>query len=194
METTILNPEALKAALFSASKKDVRYYLNGVCVQFKTGVPFAFAFGSDGHRVGCFRVKINDDTVITENSEVIIPYNVVKDIKKQTTLVLRKINDDQWQLGDTLFKPVNGRYPDIARVIPKNFDDAKTAVNPEYLLDAYKAMCIYRGRSDYSLFEVNQNKESGNVVVHDGHSDAFVVIMGMRVDKKTFQGLPAEYR
>lgn len=195
MKIDILNPQALRAAALSAAKKDIRRYLNGVCIRYRASVPstmpFAMCYGSDGHRVGCFRTLISE--WIDTDFEVIVPLDVIKSIpKKANSVELVKLDDKQWRLGNTLFTPVEGRYPDIVRVIPQSFDNKLANVNPEYLLDAYEAMKIYRGK-DYHhfLFETNA---LGACAVHDGQNDAFVVIMPMRVDTYVFQGLPAEYR
>lgn len=195
MKIDILNPQALRAAALSAAKKDIRCYLNGVCIRYRasvpTNMPFAMVYGGDGHRVGCFRTLLSE--WIDTDFEVIVPLDVIKSIpKKVQVLKLVKLDDKQWCLGNTLFTPVEGRYPDIGRLIPTKFDNKLANVNPEYLMDAYEAMRIYRG-NDYHkyLFETNAGSACA---VHDGQSDAFIVIMPMRVNTHVFQGLPAEYR
>lgn len=195
MKIELLNPQALRAASLSAAKKDIRYYLNGVCIRYRasvlTGMPFAMVYGTDGHRVGCFRTLLSE--WIDTDFEVIVPLDVIKSIpKKVQVLELAKLDDKQWRLGNTLFTPVEGKYPDIGRIIPTKFDNQLANVNPEYLMDAYEAMKIYRDKGyHYFLFETNADSACA---VHDGQSDAFVVIMPMRVSNHAFQGLPAEYR
>lgn len=107
---------------FSMAQNDVRYYLNGLYLDIKSGVINAVA--TDGHRLAWSH--LGNDPVSDEYS-VIIP-------RKGIVELLRLLNDDS-QINVTLTKNhiritaetyvftsklIDGRFPEYERVIPQN--------------------------------------------------------------------------
>ena len=193
----MITVNALKAASHSMAQKDVRFYLNGVCLKFKADCHFGMAFGTDGHRLGCFRVDFDtDDTVQTLN--VIIPADIIKsflkEVKKESKIKFEVIDSKtgEYRLGDRIFKAIDGGYPDVSRVIPKKFSNEPSQLNPEYVLSAYQAMMDYRGTKNPNRFVLTGNGLDASMV-HDGKNDAFVIVMPMRTDNYTPAGLPEQF-
>lgn len=110
-----LNYKQLKAAVYTASKKDIRYYLNSVFVEVRSG--FYRIVSTDGSNMSVFH---NFDLNCAETLDLIIPREVIENLPKQSAekIVLEKIGDD-WRLGSLVFKPMEAKYPDYRRVLPK---------------------------------------------------------------------------
>src|SRR6056297_3218903 len=115
-----LNNKALKAAALMAPKKDVRYYLKGVNVRNDSDLLTYTA--TDGRALVSIKEPIEGIKHEVTDFNIIIPLDVVKKIPLKWKIVeLELINESakQWRLGDLLFCPVDGRYPDFERVFPE---------------------------------------------------------------------------
>lgn len=111
-----LNFKQLKAALHTAPKTDVRHYLNGVFVEVRSG--FYRIVSTDGSNMSVFH---NFEPECAEALDLIIPRDIIENLPKQKglTITLKKL-DGFWCLGSTLFTPIDGRYPEYRRVLPKD--------------------------------------------------------------------------
>jgi len=121
-----INANALRAAAHCAASKDIRHYLNGVYVKFKTEERATVA-GTDGH---CLFVCLADTQNVGDllGTALIIPNDALKKLDKRAqTVELTKIGENAFRLGDIVFTPVDGTFPDIGRVIP----DASTIASRE---------------------------------------------------------------
>ena len=103
---------AINAATVCAAKGDIRYYLNGIALYLKNNTIVAIA-GNDGHR-GCVVGSLDsfDETVIIDRSHIKLLLAV---ITEEPTL------ENAWPnliVNGTKIPLVEGRYPDIRRVIP----------------------------------------------------------------------------
>jgi hypothetical protein len=125
--------QAVKAAKVFAAKNDLRYYLNGVAL-YITENKITSVVSSDGHCcaiIGSEDLRKADKTAIVDHKDLETLYNALllsSDVTVNNTLSLMQIGDYQIPL-------VDGRYPDVARVIPKKERDAATliGVQPNYL-------------------------------------------------------------
>lgn len=133
----------LKACALCASTEQVRYYLNGVAVQFDGKDLVAVA--TDGHRMVCFNIdfaKEGDPQPFT----MIIPKTVIDGIKTDKTinnvsLILATSEKKPYlQYGHNmfLFDPIDGIFPEWQRVIPTAFSNVPSQFNPKYLMDFAK--------------------------------------------------------
>ena len=104
--------EVFNAVSIFAAKKDVRYYLNGVCIyhQYNKIVHVA---ATDGHALAIisnnkldFDLRKCDQTIISHD-----------DIKKLVVMHGHE-NLCDYEVDSFKFDPIDGRYPDISRVIP----------------------------------------------------------------------------
>jgi DNA polymerase-3 subunit beta len=188
MEATLkqiqLNPRYLKAALVLAAVKDIRYYLNGVLVDIRPAEVRIVA--TDGHRLGVFREKHEggDNPV-----QVIIPHDVIKAMKPHRDMecVLHYPDADgelECKLSnlagpDLSFKPVDGKFPDYDRTIPRAVPSLEYShFNSDYLADFNKAV---RTAFDSSkLYAQVWPRGDAAAAVTCGRDEFFGVVMPMR--------------
>ena len=129
---------ALKAASRFAAKRDVRYYMIGVYVQATATETRLIA--TDGHTMLIHRSK-------TENTHAwdgIIPLDTVTAILKHKSPYEKRdtyLPVELSECGGTearidhaghafIFKPVDGKFPDYARVIPKTVSGEAACYQP----------------------------------------------------------------
>ena len=190
--------QTLKAANIAAAVKDIRYYLTGVLVEFRAqndaGDVKAIVVGTDGHMLFAAHTVINRDDVSEGlpdvGTQIIIPGEVVKACKlrhkSNPFVTLKQINETQWQLGDVLFTPIGGKFPDYRRVIPQYSDvnsaaQEVTMYNPDVLVRARDALKLYTGESKSVMYSIAQRGNDASVM-HTGDTRAVVVIMPLRND------------
>ena len=113
MHTITIPSSHIKALLITAAVKDVRYYLSGVCF---TGNR---AMATDGHRAGIIRMS---DCV---QGEYIVPSELFAALKLGVKgSVSITFGDDlavtcSYNGLTTSGKCIEGKYPDMARVLPR---------------------------------------------------------------------------
>jgi DNA polymerase-3 subunit beta len=190
-----LQRKHIRAALHFAAKKDVRYYLNGICVtqNFRGTV----VESTNGHVLGLIRVDIHsqdenriiigrDDCekligtkkqaneelhfTITKKADGVAGHNISCEIPSQG-LVMH-------------FAAVDAVFPDTDRVVPKyNPSEPQIAAsyNPEYikafsdaaaeLMGAKSIPVIYQRGNDAALVSIGLNEFVGVVMpMRDSHS------------------------
>lgn len=143
----------LEKTAFAMAQNDVRYYLNGLFIDFDTTSLTAVA--TDGHRLAKFRSETA--VGLNESRQLIVPNKTILELRRQLG------NSDESatiSLGEKFIqvsvghmtmtsKIVDGRYPDYDRVIPRepgkmallNKDDLKRALSRTAILSNEK----YRG-------------------------------------------------
>lgn len=169
----------LKAALVCSAKADARYYLNGVLFTRNINGQCALV-STDGHRLfaGLLPDLGEDGPIIGQPLEVIIPRDVVaKESKGKLPAILKPLTDEQWILGDTIFTPVDAKYPDWQRVTPIKLSGEIGQYNPDYLADAQIALRTWEDKKT-RVYQVN-----GNGIENAGAmccETAYVVIMPFR--------------
>lgn len=145
----------LKAVMMAAAKKDVRYYLNGVMV--RNGEMTA----TNGHMVLLIRSEsiksdgeyiIDNDTLkmIVTSHKGIKGANRVEVVDSMTTTGSSKIH----------ITPVDGKFPDVNRVIPQEPSGEIAYFNAEYLLACQKANGEFLG-SKYPWVKLQNNGQAG---------------------------------
>ena len=194
MSTVNIDRKALKAVSRFQSTKDIRYYLNGVCV--KSNATRTVIIATDGHTIALHKGDWKDENV-GEVAELIIPTAAVKTMlswklaKYAADVVTVTVPDDlskggqcQAQNGDNIvcFKPIDGKFPDFTRVIPKEVSGEAGHYNAEYLLRCQQAAEDFAGRKGKNFASIGQNGNSAAVATVSA-SDSFVaVVMPMRVN------------
>ena len=139
-----LNLTTINKIVYGASKEPTRYWLNGIHIYDKDG--FRYYEATDGHI--CFRAKdsIEGDTL---PAEYIIKIQApIKSKWKDCELVFAD-SETAVIKADTkqAFDIIDGQYPDIDHIMPKNREFAKeyTMFQPDYLeklMKAYGSMKI----------------------------------------------------
>jgi DNA polymerase-3 subunit beta len=134
--------EQLETVEHAMAKDDVRYYLNGMCLQFGAHLT---AVATDGHRLAA----MPGATVLgrEETHELILPRKAVNELKKRLgegtcriDVTNRGIKVD---FGTTALdsRLIDGRFPEWQRVIP-NQPDTEVEVDVEAMIAALRRVCL----------------------------------------------------
>lgn len=139
-----IKPRHLKATMLFAAKHDVRYYLNGVLFNGKTGELVA----TDGHRLIAIQTGRKSDDAVIIPTELIA--NVLKVIPKDLDDVELEYDADSKVITLHCLKDdaIDGRYPDYEVVMGNKKDalvQSPARFNADYLQDAAKAMKLIQG-------------------------------------------------
>ena len=157
------------------ASQDVRYYLNGLLVEYKDGEVNAVA--TDGHRLALATSELDKKTPI-EGERQILPRKAVLELSK----ILRQENEDikitfgnsslsiQDENLDFSTKLIDGKFPDYEKVLPSG-DPNSLEVSKESLKSALSRASVlsnekYRGvrfaldKNTLKLTANNPEKES----------------------------------
>lgn len=113
----------LEKTWFAMAQQDVRYYLNGLLLEFdKEGIR---GVATDGHRLARFDLHMDLGWQGEERLSVIVPYKTVMELRRQcsqgseTVRVFVGEKAIRFELGGlvTTSKLIDGRFPDYERVI-----------------------------------------------------------------------------
>lgn len=191
----------LRALLMHAGKNDVRFYLNGICMDLDAGRLVA----TDGHRM-----MVASGPKDPGKGQHILPRSLIESVLKvagkkdcELSITLAGSGSEATatatvalpmgaQFGETL---IDGRFPDWRRVIPKvsELTGAVGQYYPEYLLDAAKALVIQGSASKVEMTAVAHNGPDKACIVYaqnaSGENAAFVVVMPLRADVGISDGL-----
>lgn len=196
MKTTI-EMRALDAALHCAAVKDVRYYLNGVLLDFKheANLDHINVVGTDGTILCAYRLPLDYlEGEQVADFQLIIPIDSVKAAIKTKAkfLELSSLDDGRYMLGDIVFTPIDEKFPDYSRVIPRHdqvvsIPDYRVIFNPDLLVRCTKSLRAWY--SDKNLVpNVHYSTTYGSAVMHCGESSAVCVVMPTRVAEISYQG------
>ena len=145
----------IKAVMLAAAKEDVRYYLNGVMVRngelAATNGHMALIIKSDSIKSDGEYI-IDNDTLkkIVTAHKGIKGGNRVEVIDSVTTTGSSKIS----------ITPVDGKFPDVNRVIPQETSGEIAHFDYEYLLTCQKANCEFLDSKD-AYIKLQHNGLSG---------------------------------
>jgi DNA polymerase-3 subunit beta len=106
----------LDAMLVLAAKKDIRYYLNGLHIEYSP--EFTRVVACDGHKLGIFQAAAENIGM----GALTIPREVIEGLpKKCHILTFSQIDANLWQIdtGSAVIKfaPCDSKYPDFRRVV-----------------------------------------------------------------------------
>ena len=164
---------ALKGLDLLAGKQDIRYYLNGVNIEFSESCTRLVA--TNGHILGI--ENLTQNLVNTGAGSLIIPSDIIKALKpvsKNADIVqIKQIDTGHWEIDNygvkTTFAGIEGKFPDYARVVSGAKTSGQAAqYNPDYLATFLKAAKLLTGAKTPEI-EVMQN----------GHSAALINIVGL---------------
>ena len=182
-----IDSNTLKAALTHAAKNDVRFYLNGICMDLDAGRIVA----TDGHRMFvAFGPKDPG------KGRVILPRGLVASVCKlagkrgmQVTVTLAGAGSEATatlalptgaSFGETL---IDGNFPDWPRVIPAKMSGLPGQYNLDYLAAAAEALVIHGAASKAEGVRVAYNGPDKACIVYapaQSEAFAFVVVMPLR--------------
>lgn len=135
--------DLLRAVAFAMAADDVRYYLNGVCLEIVAGG--LLVTGTDGHRLAHARLDVAHEL---EPAVYILPHKTVQALLRwceggiSLTLHRTQLRIEAGSRG-LVSKLVDGKYPEYQRVIPKpELHPGAVAVDRAALLDAINRAAI----------------------------------------------------
>ena len=190
--TTIIHIQqsTLDAMLLIAAKNDIRYYLNGVYIEWNNVL--TRAVGCDGHRLAVKQHAVEDNQGA---GSVIIPRDVIERLPKRpkndaiVSITCTGVEDSKrWAIvtgGVSInFTPYDDKYPDWRRVTHGIKTSGEAAgFNLDYLMSFEKAGVILGGgklRAGGSRVRVHHNGRDGAIVTLDGINGFAGVVMPLR--------------
>lgn len=169
----------LEGALIFQAKQDARYYLNGICF-----MPDGRVAATDGHRA---MIASKHENKIKSNVIVSISKSPTKNYSYAVIDTRAKIvtyhNNFDVLVGAGICSEVDGNYPDIDRVIPKQTAPVEQiGFNAKYLADVEKLAKLFNPKFEAVLFELNGNTSAAvaNISAPTGET-AKVIVMPMRI-------------
>lgn len=177
-----INQNHLKAVARAMATKDIRYYLNGVLVEFN-GAELRLV-ATDGHRLHGVRVEFGG--LVVDPVSFIVPAAMVqrmikakpvlrgstaRDIELYFDAETKRIEAALPDGSSILDTAIDGTFPDYRRLF--DFDVGEPSIahyNPQYLLDLELSMLDYLGlsKTKTSGHAITQRGESLGVVSFDG--------------------------
>lgn len=169
----------LEGALIFQAKQDVRYYLNGICF-----MPDGRVAATDGHRA---MIASKHENKIKSNVIVSISKSPTKNYSYAVIDTRAKIvtyhNNFDVLVGAGICSEVDGKFPDIDRIIPNQTAPAEQiGFNAKYLSDVERLAKLFNPKFDAVRFELNGNTSAAvaNISAPTGET-AKVIVMPMRI-------------
>jgi DNA polymerase-3 subunit beta len=112
-----VSQSTLDAMLLLAGKKDIRYYLNGLNIEWNSELTRVIA--CDGHKLGIFQAAAPDNRGA---GSITIPRDAIELLpKKAGILTFTQVSETHWMIdcgnGAFKFAPCESKYPDFRRVV-----------------------------------------------------------------------------
>ncbi len=167
----------LKSVMLAAAKKDVRYYINGVMV--RNGEMAA----TNGHMLLLIKSESikSDGEYIIDNDTLKMIVTSHKGIKGDIRV---EVIDSMTTTGSSKIHitPVDGKFPDINRVIPQEPSGEIAHFNYEYLLSCQKANEEFLDRK-CTYIKLQHNGQSGAKFESEDENDNKLtgVVMPVRI-------------
>lgn len=170
----------LEGALMFQAKNDARYYLNGICF-----MPDGRVSSTDGHRLFVgdkHNNKLDDNIIVSVSKSPTKRYDyAVLDTK---TKMVTYHDAFDVLVGAGICSLIDGRFPDVDRVIPKQTSPAEQiGFNAKYLVDVEKCAKLFNPKFESVRFELNGNTNAAvaNLISPTGET-AKIIVMPMRID------------
>ena len=174
-------------ARFVAPSNDIRYYLNGVKLEFKDG--FLYAVATDGHMLTAFRLEPKKGSVFPADLSVIFPKDLClafKKVKGGMPFVPIAYNDENGDIEAHLppckiiYRAIEGKYPNWRGVIPKELSGKAGNYNPRYL-QALSSMSEYLSGKHAVQISLAQNGDGCAFVSFARYGENFIgAVMPLR--------------
>ena len=165
VESFEIQEEKLKRLLdktaFAMANQDVRYYLNGLLLEFRDGALRTVA--TDGHRLAV--CDFDGKAEVKQNRQIIIPrkgvlelVRMLTDSKDNVTLGLGK-NHVRLQKGNTALtsKLIDGRFPDYQAVIPVGTDRKIVVDRTSFIVALQRAAILSNEKYKGVRLEAGEN-------------------------------------
>ena len=169
----------LESALIFQARNDVRYYMNVICF-----MPDGRIASTDGHRAF---IGGRHDNKLTENVIIKIGKSPTKRYEHAIIDTKSKIatyhDESGTMVGTGICEEIDGRFPDIDRIIPKQTSPTEEiGFNAGYLVDIEKAAKLFNPKFSCVKFELNGNTNAAVCCLSAPSGEtAKIVVMPMRV-------------
>jgi DNA polymerase-3 subunit beta len=179
-----IKQSTLDAMLLLAGKKDIRYYLNGLYIEYAPA--FTRVVGCDGHKLGIYQAAAPDNRGF---GSITIPREVIEKLPKKCDVIQFVQLDDggQWQItaDSTLIKfaPCDSKYPDFRRVVNLAATSGEAAgFNLTYLNEFEKCGNLLAGSKIKTgcRIRLHHNGQNGAMIVFNGVENFAGVLMPLR--------------
>ncbi|UZN98696.1 RusA-like Holliday junction resolvase [Klebsiella phage vB_Kpn_ZC2] len=169
----------LEGALMFQAKQDVRYYLNGICF-----MPDGRVSATDGHRAmiaSKHENKLKDNVIVSVSKSPTKRYAYA--LLDTETNIVTYHDEHEVMVGAGICSEINGNYPDIDRIIPKQTAPAEQiGFNAKYLADVEKLAKLFNPKFEAVLFELNGNTSAAVAKISAPTGEtAKVIVMPMRI-------------
>lgn len=170
----------LESALIFQAKKDIRYYLNGICFKADGRV-----CSTDGHRafIGSkHEGELKEDVILSVTKAPAKSYKYAEIYTDSGIVTYYDAFDIRVGVG--LCEVIDGKFPDIDRVIPKETAPTdRIGFNASYLANVEKVAKLFNPKWASVLFELNghTNATVAKLTSYNGE-EAKIIVMPMRID------------
>lgn len=184
MQFTI-DQNSLNAMLVLAAKKDIRYYLNGLHIEFTP--EFTRVIACDGHKLGIYQKAV--DSFNIGCGSITIPREVIENLPKNAGLLeFTQIDANLWQLTagsvSLKFAPCDSKYPDFRRVVDQANKTSGEAAgfNLDYLNQFEKCGNLLAGRKIKmgNRVRIHHNGQNGALITLNGLPNFAGIVMPLR--------------
>ena len=169
----------LKGLVILSAKKDIRYYLQGVKLEFNS--KFTRCIATNGHILA-----INQENQENEGSgSVLVPREIIDNIKVSKKelnhiALFTQISENKWSIkymgNEVIFSPIDGKFPDYSMVVKQLKTSGEPAFyNFDYLIDFSKVVNTIGAKS----LNLHYNGDSGGLITCS-NPDFIGVIMPTR--------------
>jgi hypothetical protein len=187
MAKVVIPAQYIEAIKLFAAKKDMRQYLNNVFLEIHKSDSFLVA--TNGHILGAFRIKCEQDDV-TEPIDAVIPLDMLKSIKNDgivEIIVGAPVKEDSRSRlitvianGMTLSgESMDFEYVNWRSVVPKKVSGDVAQFNPEYVSLFGKACTLVCGKKSAAFISIAHNGDRP-ALVNIGADDFIGLLMPMR--------------
>lgn len=183
MEIKLTVPAEFIAVLkLFASEKDFRYYLNGIAVEI--GATESRLVASNGAMLGCFRIMSEQPEVTAPLTNIIIPNDLLKQIKPKGTVEITigplemKDNGKGEEVPvsnsrsvsiahagvSVSGKTIDDVFPEFRRVIPSKVSGQSAQFDPRFTVTLAKAWSILHGGKGPYCVGIGFNGNDGALI------------------------------
>lgn len=153
---------------FAMANQDVRHYLNGLLLEFRSGLLRAVA--TDGHRLALAEIEAE---IPGEGRSVIVPRKAVQELAR---ILAGGDEPVELALGSNFLrvqrrglrltcKLIDGRFPDYEAVIPLNRDKAMTLERESFIRSLQRAAIL--SNEKYRGVRIETNPGAIRIIAHN---------------------------
>lgn len=174
----VISKAALLSAMIFQAKKDVRYYLNGICF-----APDNKLYSTDGHRafIGEHETEgLNESVIVAISGPKVTKFEKAS-IDTETGIV-SYLDEDGERVSAGVCKVVDGRFPDVERLrsAHENQPVNEIGFNASYLADIEKAAKLYNPHFCGVKIKPGGSEKAAVVELNGAFGNGQVLIMPMR--------------